>query len=198
MISEPARRISSCSRPTALVAASSERKELEQTSSASPSVLCASVMRWGRISCSTTGTPGGCDLPRGLAAGEAAADDVDGGVGHGAEGRGKSRSVSIEVGKCGSCRLPIPGIREMLPRRPGLCANVCKRAKYRRQPPRSAMAESARFRREQIRQDVGFNSSNPTDRWMLVSEGNGVRSVGAIISGCSPAVAQLRSAAGLR
>ena len=47
MISEPARRISSCSRPTALVAASSERKLLEQTSSASPSVLCASVWRCG-------------------------------------------------------------------------------------------------------------------------------------------------------
>ena len=57
MISEPARRISSCSRPTALLAASSERKLLEQTSSARPPVLCASVGRSGRISCSTTGTP---------------------------------------------------------------------------------------------------------------------------------------------
>ena len=57
MMSEPARRISSCSRPTALVAASSERKLLEQTSSASPPVLCASVRRCGRISWSTTGTP---------------------------------------------------------------------------------------------------------------------------------------------
>jgi len=36
--SEPARRISSCSRPTALLAASSERKEFEHTSSASESV----------------------------------------------------------------------------------------------------------------------------------------------------------------
>ncbi|MGY3458821.1 hypothetical protein ACVWW5_004271 [Bradyrhizobium sp. LM3.4] len=57
MISESRRRISACSRPTALLAASSERNELEQTSSASPSVRCASVMRVGRISCSTTGTP---------------------------------------------------------------------------------------------------------------------------------------------
>ena len=57
MISEPSRRISSCSSPTALLAASSERNELEQTSSASPSVRCASVIRCGRISCSTTGTP---------------------------------------------------------------------------------------------------------------------------------------------
>ena len=57
MISEPSRRISACSRPTALLAASSERKELEQTSSARPSVRCASVIRWGRISCSTTGMP---------------------------------------------------------------------------------------------------------------------------------------------
>src|ERR1700760_4798237 len=57
MISEPSRRISSCSKPTALLAASSERKELEQTSSARFSVRCASVPRTGRISCSTTGTP---------------------------------------------------------------------------------------------------------------------------------------------
>src|SRR5262245_50439563 len=57
MIREPARRISSCSSPTALFCASSERKELEQTSSARESVTCASVPRAGRISCSTTGTP---------------------------------------------------------------------------------------------------------------------------------------------
>ena len=57
MISEPSRRISACSRPTALLAASSERNELEQTSSARPSVRCASVIRSGRISCSTTGMP---------------------------------------------------------------------------------------------------------------------------------------------
>ena len=56
-ISEPQRRISSCSRPTALVSHSSERNEFEHTSSARPSVRCASVMRVGRISCSTTGTP---------------------------------------------------------------------------------------------------------------------------------------------
>ena len=47
MISEPSRRISACSRPTALLAASSERNELEQTSSARPSVRCASVIRSG-------------------------------------------------------------------------------------------------------------------------------------------------------
>src|SRR4029453_17556424 len=57
MISEPSRRISACSRPTALLAASSERNELEQTSSARPSVRCASVIRCGRISCRTTRTP---------------------------------------------------------------------------------------------------------------------------------------------
>ena len=37
-IAEPQRRISSCKRPTAFCVASSERKELEQTSSARPSV----------------------------------------------------------------------------------------------------------------------------------------------------------------
>ena len=36
--------------------------------------------RTGRISCSTTGTPARADLPGGFAAGEAAADDVDGNV----------------------------------------------------------------------------------------------------------------------
>ena len=56
-ISEPQRRISSCSRPTALFSMSSERNELEQTSSARPSVWWASVMRTGRISCRITGTP---------------------------------------------------------------------------------------------------------------------------------------------
>ena len=44
MISEPSRRISSCSKPTALLSASSERNELEQTSSARPGA-CASVIR---------------------------------------------------------------------------------------------------------------------------------------------------------
>ena len=54
MMSEPARRISSWSRPTAFVSKSSERKEFEQTSSAQPPVLCASVSRPGRISCRIT------------------------------------------------------------------------------------------------------------------------------------------------
>src|SRR5450631_3194060 len=57
MISEPRRRISACSSPTALLAASSERNELEHTSSARPSVRCASVIRPGRISCRMTRTP---------------------------------------------------------------------------------------------------------------------------------------------
>src|SRR6516225_6808893 len=57
MISEPSRRISSCKSPTALCSLSSERKEFEHTSSASAAVLWAAVVRSGRISCSTTGTP---------------------------------------------------------------------------------------------------------------------------------------------
>src|SRR6266705_127440 len=57
MISDPSRLISACSSPTALLAASSERNELEHTSSARPSVRWASVIRWGRISCRTTGIP---------------------------------------------------------------------------------------------------------------------------------------------
>src|SRR5215831_7765343 len=57
MISEPRRRISSCKSPTALCSLSSERNEFEQTSSASAAVLWAAVVRSGRISWSTTGTP---------------------------------------------------------------------------------------------------------------------------------------------
>ena len=76
--SEPSRRISSCSRPTALPIASSERNEFEQTSSASRSVWCASVPahRPHLVQHDRHAAPG--QLPGGLAAGEAAADDVDG------------------------------------------------------------------------------------------------------------------------
>ena len=56
-ISESARRNSSCSSPTALPSGSSERNELEHTSSASEEVRWASVLRTGRISWITTGTP---------------------------------------------------------------------------------------------------------------------------------------------
>ena len=76
MMSEPARRISSWSRPTALASGSSERKEFEQTSSAQPPVLCASVKRAGRISCRTTRTPRFRRLPGRLGAGEPSADDM--------------------------------------------------------------------------------------------------------------------------
>ena len=41
----------------ALPCASSDRNELEQTSSANPAVLWTAVERTGRISCKTTGTP---------------------------------------------------------------------------------------------------------------------------------------------
>src|SRR5258708_2209780 len=57
MISESSRRISACNKPTALLAASSERNELEHTSSARPSVRWAWVIRPGRISWRTTRTP---------------------------------------------------------------------------------------------------------------------------------------------
>ncbi len=55
--SEPARRISAWSSPTAFVSASSERNELEQTNSAKPPVLCAGVIEAGRISWRTTEMP---------------------------------------------------------------------------------------------------------------------------------------------
>ena len=56
MTSEPSRRISSFSSPTAL-SSLSPRNELEQTSSARPSVLWTAVGRTGRISWRTTRTP---------------------------------------------------------------------------------------------------------------------------------------------
>jgi hypothetical protein len=71
-------RISACSRPTALLSASSERKELEQTSSARPSVLWASVPRTGPHFVQHDGNAGLRDLPGGFGTGEAAADDVMG------------------------------------------------------------------------------------------------------------------------
>jgi len=57
MINDPAIRISSCSKPTALLFLSSERKELEQTSSARLSVLWTSVFVCPRISWSITVMP---------------------------------------------------------------------------------------------------------------------------------------------
>ena len=78
MTSEPARRISACSRPTAFVSASSERKELEQTSSAKPPVLCAGVITAGPHLVQHDRNAGLGELPGGLRAGEAGADDVDG------------------------------------------------------------------------------------------------------------------------
>src|SRR5580692_6953104 len=54
---EPRARISRCRIPTALVEASSDRKEFEQTSSARWGVWWAAVVWNGRISCRTTGTP---------------------------------------------------------------------------------------------------------------------------------------------
>ena len=76
MISEPSRRISACSRPTALLAASSERKELEQTSSAKPSVRWASVIRSRAHLVQHDAHAGIGDLPGGFRAGKARADDV--------------------------------------------------------------------------------------------------------------------------
>ena len=74
--SEPSRRISSLSRPTAL-SSLSPRNELLQTSSASRSVLWTAVGRTGRISWSVTRHAALGRLPRRLAARQAAADDVD-------------------------------------------------------------------------------------------------------------------------
>ena len=78
MISEPSLRISSCSSPTALWCASSERNEFEQTSSAKAPVLCAAVAAFGPHLVQRHRDAGLRQLPGGLGAGEAAADDMDG------------------------------------------------------------------------------------------------------------------------
>ena len=83
MISEPASRISACSTPTALVSASSERKELEQTSSARPVGLVRIGAANGAHFVQDDGNAGLGRLPCGFRAGEAAADDVDGIDAHG-------------------------------------------------------------------------------------------------------------------
>ena len=77
-MSEPARRISSCSSPTAFVSQSSERNEFEHTSSASPSLLWASVILHGPHLVQHDRHAGAGDLPGGFRAGEAAANDVNG------------------------------------------------------------------------------------------------------------------------
>jgi len=76
MISDPSRRISACSSPTALLAASSERNELEHTSSARPSVRCASVIRSGRHLVQDHADTGLGDLPGRFRTGETRADDM--------------------------------------------------------------------------------------------------------------------------
>ena len=75
---EPSRRISSCSRPTALVSRSSERNELEHTSSARPSVRCASVARARPHFMQHDRNARRGDLPCGFRTGQSAADDMDG------------------------------------------------------------------------------------------------------------------------
>ena len=64
--------------PTALFSASSERNELEQTSSASASVLVRLGAALRPHLVQDDGDAGARDLPGGLGAGEAAADDMDG------------------------------------------------------------------------------------------------------------------------
>ena len=96
-ISEPARRISSCSRPTALFSQSSERKRIgaDQFGQA-VGLMCASVPRTGRISCSTTRAPASRGLPRRLAAGQAAADDVE--IAHGRSDRPCAGRAQPQIG----------------------------------------------------------------------------------------------------
>ncbi len=68
----------------AFCSSSSERKELEQTSSARPSVRCAKVTTCGAHLVEDDGDAHFGGLPCGFGAGEAAADDVDGfDAGHG-------------------------------------------------------------------------------------------------------------------
>jgi hypothetical protein len=104
MISEPSRRISSCSSPTALVSRSSERNELEQTSSASAS-SCARRSRAPGASRAAHRHAAARDLPRRLAARESAADDVN--RLHSQGGQSKILRVNLSAGPWGSpLRMP--------------------------------------------------------------------------------------------
>ena len=88
MTRPPAARISQCSRPTAFCSSSSERKELEQTSSARRVGLVGegADVRAHLVQDDGDAHRGG--LPGGLGAGEAAADDVDRvGLAHGGGSR---------------------------------------------------------------------------------------------------------------
>ena len=74
--SEPARRSSACSRPTALPRQSSERNEFEHTSSAKPVGLVRVRHPRRAHFVQPDGYAGVRQRPGGLAAGEPAADDV--------------------------------------------------------------------------------------------------------------------------
>ena len=94
MISEPAGRISACSRPTALLLGIVGAEGIGADQFGQSSVWCASVLRTGRISCSTTGTPACGDLPGRFRARKAAADHMNRfymGTGYHTPGRWKTR-----------------------------------------------------------------------------------------------------------
>ena len=78
MISEPIARISRWMHADRVVLAVVGAERVGADEFGETLGRCASVPRSGRISCRTTGTPARGDLPGCFAAGEAAADDMDG------------------------------------------------------------------------------------------------------------------------
>ena len=114
MISEPSRRISSLSSPTAL-SSLSPRNELLHTSSASLSVLWTAVGRTGRISYSVTGTPVDGRLPRRFGAGQPSADDVNAHVIESVVTSPRVRAALVQTissGRSEDCGLSRPVLRE--------------------------------------------------------------------------------------
>ena len=101
-------RISWWIRPTALLSGSSLRKLLEQTSSASLSVWCASVPWTPAHFVEDHGDAGAGQLPGGFRAGEAAADDVNGrGHARSMAGRGAGGNAPA-CRRSGGCERPAP------------------------------------------------------------------------------------------
>jgi hypothetical protein len=135
MMSEPQRRISACSRPTALVSQSSERNELEQTSSARPSVLWASVPRHRAHLVQDDGHAGLGDLPGGLGAGEAAADR-----------RSQARKRMLMKPSITICPASVAVTVELRPQQSSATANSLAPATSRAAAPACACASSARSR----------------------------------------------------
>ena len=163
MTSPPAARISQCSRPTAFCSSSSDRKELEQTSSASPSGLVREGADLGPHLVQHHRHAHLGRLPGRLGPGEAAADDVD--RGHVAHGPDLGQRAREGKGQATASRA-LAGVERRRRRRRARPAPAGRRrwrgssgtswsAAARRSPRGPAPAGSGRARRRRARRPRG-------------------------------------------